>query len=165
VLPRSIAPSLKAAPLTPLNWTTNHRHGKIGSKESIPMKNIQVIDGAMNSEYAIFRISDELFQLIFPQEGQDIEFVEDVIRRVGRGKINILSEICPESRIKKTEAQGIHGTLFYELIKQKKRYYPNKKETDLNENWVIRRLIIKREKAEALKLKRKVLRAKGSSSK
>jgi hypothetical protein len=43
------------------------------------MKNIQVIDGAMNAAYAIFAVTDEEFSALFPGEGQDVEFIEDVI--------------------------------------------------------------------------------------
>lgn len=42
------------------------------------MKNIQVIDGAMNCAYDIFAATDEEFKLIFPNEGQDIQFAEDI---------------------------------------------------------------------------------------
>jgi hypothetical protein len=46
------------------------------------MKNVQVIDGAVNCTYHIFAFTDEQFALIFPEEGQDIEFIEDVGRRL-----------------------------------------------------------------------------------
>ena len=105
------------------------------------MKNIQVIDGAMNSEYAIFRVSDELFHLIFPEAGQDIEFIEDAVRRMGKKQAQILNtEICQETRVPKTKVRGIHGTLFYQLKKEKKMFYPNKRESDLEVNYKIRRL-------------------------
>lgn len=41
------------------------------------MKNIQVIDGAINSVYDIFVATDEEFLLIFPEE-QDIAFIDEV---------------------------------------------------------------------------------------
>jgi hypothetical protein len=36
------------------------------------MKNIQVIDGALNSTFSIFQATDEEFALLFPEAGQDI---------------------------------------------------------------------------------------------
>lgn len=45
------------------------------------MKNIQVIDGAVNCVYDIFAATDEEFALIFP-DGQDIAFVDEVYERV-----------------------------------------------------------------------------------
>jgi hypothetical protein len=46
------------------------------------VKNIQVIDGADNCEYCIFAAMNKEFEAIFP-DGQDIEFIEDFINRVG----------------------------------------------------------------------------------
>ncbi len=95
------------------------------------MKNIQVIDGAENCAYSIFAISDRGFKWIFPRAGQDIEFIEDFIRRVGKKKASeVLSPIW-KNRLEKRSVNGIHGTLFYEL-KDKKRFYPTKHETDLD---------------------------------
>ena len=44
------------------------------------VKNIQVIDGALNAVYDIFQATDEEFALIFPP-GQDIAFIDEVIAR------------------------------------------------------------------------------------
>ena len=44
------------------------------------MKNIQVIDGAVNCVYDIFAATDEEFALIFPN-GQDIAFIDEVYGR------------------------------------------------------------------------------------
>ena len=100
------------------------------------MKNIQVIDGAYNASYDIWTISDELFQLIFPNEGQNIEFIEDFTERTwSRLSTSEQKRLYAEwwSRpVPKSEVQGIHGTLFYELKEAKAGYYPNKKESDLN---------------------------------
>ncbi|MEP6564384.1 MAG: hypothetical protein ABJB10_04550 [Mesorhizobium sp.] len=93
------------------------------------MKNVQLIDGALNSAYNIYAIPDEDFELIFPN-GQDIEFIEDFVKRVGRKRAGIVIGTLNKGLKKKTEINGIHGTLFYELKQQKKRYYPNKKFSD-----------------------------------
>jgi len=44
------------------------------------LKNIQVIDGAMNSVYDVFATTDDEFSLIFP-EGEDIAFIDEVMSR------------------------------------------------------------------------------------
>lgn len=89
------------------------------------MKNIQVIDGADNCVYDVFQVSDETFQLIFPEKNQNIEFSEDLFERLGDEYASRLLEPVWKSRLKKTEVQGIHGTLFYGLLDRKK-YFPNK---------------------------------------
>jgi hypothetical protein len=56
-------------------------------------KNIQVIDGAYDSRYAIYSIEEEYFNLIFPN-GQDIEFASDFVSRVGKKSGNkVLEEL------------------------------------------------------------------------
>ncbi|MFT3808426.1 MAG: hypothetical protein QM698_00755 [Micropepsaceae bacterium] len=94
-------------------------------------KNIQVIDGADNSEYAIFEVSDEVFSVVFPEIGQDIEFVEDLEGRIsvgGRSEFFQNKLYC--NQIDKILIQGIHGTLFVGL-EFKRKYYPNKRSGDL----------------------------------
>jgi hypothetical protein len=93
------------------------------------MKNIQVIDGALNAAYNIYAASDEQFALIFP-DGADIEFVEDFIERVGEEAAGDTLGALWARRINKPDVVGIHGTLFYELREAKKRYYPNKRFSD-----------------------------------
>ncbi|MBD2364329.1 MULTISPECIES: hypothetical protein [unclassified Anabaena] len=94
------------------------------------MKNIQVIDGARNCAYDIFAATDEEFKLIFPDEGQDIQFDEDIYsdKEAQLG----LAQIW-QRRLDKKSVNGIHGTLFYQL-KHKKQFYPNKREEDLTIN-------------------------------
>jgi hypothetical protein len=46
------------------------------------MKDIQIIDGALNATFSIFQATEEEFALIFPNE-QDIELSEDFHARVG----------------------------------------------------------------------------------
>ncbi|KAA3452859.1 hypothetical protein C7I87_01415 [Mesorhizobium sp. SARCC-RB16n] len=93
------------------------------------MKNVQLIDGAINTAYNIYAVSDEDFELIFPN-GQDIEFIEDFIKRVGRKRAGQVVYSLNKGLQKKSEVNGIHGTLFYELRRQKKRLYPNKRFSD-----------------------------------
>jgi hypothetical protein len=94
------------------------------------MKNIQVIDGANNCSYDIFAVTDDEYKILFPDPGQDIEFIEDAIDRAGECKLGAIMKNVWARRIKKTDVNGIHGTIFYELL-WKKRYYPNKKDDDI----------------------------------
>ncbi len=52
------------------------------------MKNIQVIDGALNSVHDIFSVTDEEFSLIFP-DGQDIAFIDEVMATKTKDEIEI----------------------------------------------------------------------------
>lgn len=88
------------------------------------MKNIQVIDGASNCTFSIFQATDEEFALLFPEPGQDMQFAEDFARLPEID--GALSRIW-ERPIRKRDAQGIHGTLFYELGRYKK-FYREKRE-------------------------------------
>ena len=89
------------------------------------MKNVQVIDGADNCSYPIFAFTDEEFSSIFPN-GQDISFIEDVVARLGEERVSKWQWLS----VDKKGVQGIHGTLFYQL-EEKKKYYPNRLETDI----------------------------------
>lgn len=93
------------------------------------MKNIQVIDGANNCTYDIFAIDDADFLTIFPG-GQDVEFASDLEMRSDAKAISELLAKLWSRPVDKKSAQGIHGTLFYELD-FKKRYYPTKKEAEM----------------------------------
>jgi hypothetical protein len=56
-------------------------------------KNIQTIDGADNTLYLIYSVNEEDFSLIFPN-GQDIEFADEFISRVGKKKaVNVLKRL------------------------------------------------------------------------
>lgn len=93
------------------------------------MKNIQVIDGADNCVYDIYQISTEDFDTIFPELNQNIEFIEDLEKRIGIEQITELNSRIWNNRISKSEVNGIHGTLFYQLL-EKKIFYPNKIDPD-----------------------------------
>ncbi len=93
------------------------------------MKNVQVIDGAMNCTYDIFGLPDFEFRLMFPG-GADIEFAGDFIARVGKTKARAITTAMWKRPIDKKVVQGLHGTLFYELD-HKKAYYPTKKEAKM----------------------------------
>ena len=94
------------------------------------MKNIQVIDGARNCSYDIFSVAEDEFLTLFPEAGQDIEFIEDAIERLGDEPLGLMMREVWKRPVKKPEVVGIHGTLFYELL-SKKPYYPTKKSSEL----------------------------------
>ncbi|MFZ6774027.1 hypothetical protein ACO0LB_15055 [Undibacterium sp. SXout7W] len=110
--------AVKAAPAAqrPLPTTLEH------------MKNIQVIDGAMNSVYDIFAATEDEFSLIFP-EGQDIAFIDEVLARGPRESLDAAFSEIWNRRLPKAEVMGIHGILFYEL-EHKKQYYPTRKDEE-----------------------------------
>jgi hypothetical protein len=96
------------------------------------MKNIQVIDEAVNCAYSIYQINDQSFSEIFPGDGQDVEFIDDLFQRLGEEKMSELIPPMWENLVKKRDVVGLHGTLFYGF-KGKKKFYPNKRESDLDD--------------------------------
>lgn len=93
------------------------------------MKNIQVIDGALNCTYSTYAATQEEFEMIFP-EGRDIEFDDDLVARLGEKEAaSILGRIW-DRLVDKKDARGIHGTLFFEWGHQKK-YYPTKEDDEM----------------------------------
>lgn len=93
------------------------------------MKNIQVIDGAMNCTYPIYGATEEEFEVIFP-DGRDIEFDDDLVGRIGTAEAATLLGKIWGRPIDKKNVNGIHGTLFFELG-YKKKYYPTKKDAEM----------------------------------
>lgn len=85
------------------------------------MKNIQIIDGAVNCVYDIFQATEAEFDLIF-QSGTDILFSDEIIS--SEEMDNVFKNIWGR-RVPKNKAMGIHGTIFYEL-NHKKEYYPDR---------------------------------------
>jgi hypothetical protein len=86
------------------------------------MKNIQVIDSAVNCTFSIFQATDDEFALLFPESGQAIQFVEDKPLLIGeKNAASALSRIW-DRPIRNRDAQGIHGTLFFGLERYKTIY-------------------------------------------
>ncbi|MBW4049792.1 MAG: hypothetical protein HIU89_18295 [Proteobacteria bacterium] len=93
------------------------------------MKNIQVIDAALNCVYDIFASTDEEFALIFPP-GQDIAFIDEVLARsADAAALDSAFTNIWHRRIPKINVSGIHGVLFYEH-EHKKVYYPTRRDED-----------------------------------
>ncbi|MEK6356706.1 MAG: hypothetical protein V4796_28395 [Burkholderia cenocepacia] len=92
------------------------------------MKNIQVIDGAENCVYDIFAATEDQFVLIFPQ-GTNIAFIDEVYDRENPHLLDAAFHEIWLRPVRKTDANGIHGILFYEL-ESKKQYYPSRKDEE-----------------------------------
>lgn len=91
------------------------------------MKNIQVIDGAMNSVFEIYAVSDELFSILFPN-GTDVAFEVDLLKKfpqTGRLKNSY------KRRPKKKSVRGIHGTLHLNLSDCDPEYFPTRRESEV----------------------------------
>ena len=95
------------------------------------MKTIQIIVGAENCAYDYFSADNELFLAIFPENGQDIEFIEDFLVRVPDDSFDDLFALMWRRPVAKKNVRGVDGVLFYEL-QNKKKFYPNKRDRDLN---------------------------------
>jgi hypothetical protein len=91
------------------------------------MKNIQVIDGAANCTFSLFQATEEEFRLLFPQPLQDIQYAEDLFALPNHSEIEAALNRIWERPIRKRDAQGIHGTLFYQLQRYKE-WYPENRE-------------------------------------
>ncbi len=94
------------------------------------MKNILVIDGAENCAYSVFQATTSEFKEIFPDDGQDIEYAEDLAGRLGPRLAKLMTPIW-ERPIAKKNAMGIHGTLFYQM-EYRKEFYSSKREKDID---------------------------------
>ncbi len=92
------------------------------------MKYIQVIDGADNCVYDIFSATEEEFSLIFPP-GQDVAFIDEVLARGSADALDAAFANLWTRRVRKADAMGIHGVLFYELD-HKKQYYPTRRDEE-----------------------------------
>lgn len=95
------------------------------------MKYIQVIDGSDNCSFSVYSLSDECFSAIFPDEGQDVAFIEDLIKQLGTRQSGELIITATSNRVEKTILKGINGTLFIQLP-EKRKWYPNRRESDLD---------------------------------
>ncbi|WP_332772099.1 hypothetical protein [Phenylobacterium sp.] len=98
------------------------------------MKNIMIVDGAENATLSIFQVTDEEFAFIFPADGQDIEFIEDVVARAGDAEVGRRLRPVWDRPILKRDAMGLHGTLYYEYSRRKRHFPVSKREVDWDES-------------------------------
>ncbi len=95
------------------------------------MKNIQIIDGAPNCTFSIFQATPDEFALLFPEPGQDVQFAEDFERQPDQKAIGAALSALWERPIRKADAMGIHGTIFYALERYR-AVYPGKSECSVD---------------------------------
>ena len=96
------------------------------------MKNIQIIDGARNATFSIFQATDEAFEAIFP-DGRDMEVAEDLIARLGEDQAGAVLSPLWDRPVLKRDAQGIHGTLFYDYAERRDIFPATMREIDWDE--------------------------------
>lgn len=96
------------------------------------MKNIQIIDGAINATFSLFQATEEEFVVIFPDR-RDIELVEDLVERIGEEAANLVLEPLWNRPVLKRDELGIHGTLFYDNDDRSNHIPPSKREIDWDE--------------------------------
>lgn len=96
------------------------------------MKNIQIIDGAENCTFSIFAMSDNDFDVLFP-DGNDIEFVKDLQKRLGEKTATEILNRLWKHPLDKKSINGIHATIFFQQDFRKK-FYPTKKEAEMVAN-------------------------------
>lgn len=94
------------------------------------MKNVLIIDGARNCEYSIFAMAENEFKIVFPGDRQNVEFIEDLVERIGEENIAGLLTPVWKRQVEKPDAMGIHGILFYQLY-WKKKFYPTKNDREM----------------------------------
>ncbi|NLR40890.1 hypothetical protein [Novosphingobium sp. ERW19] len=97
------------------------------------MKNILIIDGAMNATFSVFQATDEEFATLFPN-GEEIDVIEDVILRTSEEVADVILARVWERPILKSEAQGIHATLIYDDPARRDYLPPSRREIDWDES-------------------------------
>ncbi|HQS98416.1 MAG: hypothetical protein B7Y31_01855 [Novosphingobium sp. 16-62-11] len=97
------------------------------------MKNILIVDGAMNATFSVFQATDEEFATLFPN-GEEIDLVEDVIERTGQAVAETIFARVWERPVLKSEAQGIHATLIYDDPSRRDYLPPSRREIDWDES-------------------------------
>ena len=96
------------------------------------MRNIQVVDGAVNATLSLFQATEEEFLAIFP-DGRDMELFEDLIARLGENQVGRLLSAIWHRPILKRAANGIHGRLFYDNENRREHVPASKREVDWDE--------------------------------
>jgi hypothetical protein len=100
------------------------------------MKNVQVIDGAVNCTYAVFQFTDEQFLLIFPMEGQDLAFAEELGENFSQADLSKAFEGVWDRPVDKRHLQGLHGTIFYGFSDKKHHFPETRRECDWDDDAV-----------------------------
>ena len=72
------------------------------------MKNIEIVDGALNSRFEIYAVEDEVFDVLFPGSGDEI-YLEDLSEELQND-----AAFWDQVYVREVErhlVQGIHGIL------------------------------------------------------
>ena len=96
------------------------------------MKNVQVIDRALNASYSVFQMTAEEFRQVFPAPGQDLEFAEDLFDRLGDEAAEALLGSVWARPVRKADIVGLHGTLYYGFADRRHHYPESKCEQDFD---------------------------------
>jgi ribosomal protein L18 len=99
------------------------------------VKNIQIIDGAVNATFSIFQATEDEFAVIFP-DGRDMEIAGDLVERVGEEVANRALTSLWQRPVLKRDAAGIHGTLFYDAEERREFMPTSMREVDWNERFI-----------------------------
>jgi hypothetical protein len=92
------------------------------------MKNVQVIDGAVNSVFEVYSIPDKLFYTLFPK-GTDLAFVKDFVGKI-KNSDNRWRALY-KRRMDEKSIRGIHGSLCLDLCNINPKFFPSRRETDV----------------------------------
>jgi len=97
------------------------------------LSNIQIIDGADSATFSIFQASADEFTQLFPN-GQDMEIAEDFIERVGEIRATKIFDTLWERPILKRDANGIHGTLYFNYASKRLAVPKSKREVGFDDS-------------------------------
>lgn len=92
------------------------------------MKNIQVIDGAVNSTFEVYEIPNDVFDMMFPH-GADVAFLKE-IEKAFDGKQEMW-RVVYSTRVDKKQVSGIQGTLHLTGSNCSPEFFPHRKESDV----------------------------------
>ena len=104
---------------------------EIGWTDERTMKTIQIIDRAQNCVFSIFQAQEDEFAILFPGQGQDVQFAADIPKLKDPNKAAEALNRLWTRPIRKCDAHGIHGTLFYDLERYR-QVYPTKREDEVD---------------------------------
>ncbi|MDP1778332.1 MAG: hypothetical protein Q8K90_06955 [Brevundimonas sp.] len=94
------------------------------------MRNIMVVDGALNATFSVFQATKAEFDQIFPVPGQDIAFIEEVIAALGDLATGEIMAPIWERPILRRDVEGLHGLLIYEKSERMPFYPASRREAD-----------------------------------
>jgi len=96
------------------------------------LKNVQVIDGAVNSTFDIYAVHKDVFIFMFP-ERNNVVFLADIEQKLSEHKIDKVQfwQQFYRNRIPKPQVHGIHGTLHLTGSSVEERFFPTRREEDV----------------------------------